>query len=46
MGVISKSGFGMLGMWNRDEPFKDLYILDEKDFVPFKLQFYLEHFRI
>lgn len=31
IGVVSHSGFGILGMWNRDEPFKDLYVYTQKD---------------
>lgn len=32
MGVISDSGFGKLGLWNRNEPIKDLYIFNNNEF--------------
>lgn len=31
IGVISQSGFGILAMWNRKEPLKDLYVLTRKN---------------
>ena len=31
--VISKSGFGMLGLWNRNDPIKDLFIFENYKFI-------------
>jgi hypothetical protein len=33
MGVASHSGFGMLGMWNRPDPSKDLYVYSTEDYI-------------
>ena len=35
MAVISKSGFGKLGLWNRRNPIQDLYLLSEKEILKF-----------
>ncbi|CAF0953066.1 unnamed protein product [Brachionus calyciflorus] len=31
IGVVSHSGFGILAMWNRPDPFKDLYVYTKKN---------------
>jgi hypothetical protein len=33
MAVASHSGFGMLGLWNRPDPGKDLYVYSNKQFI-------------
>ena len=35
MAVISKSGFGKLGLWNRRNPIQDLYLLSAKKILKF-----------
>jgi hypothetical protein len=35
MAVISKSGFGKLGLWNRKYPIQDLYLLSAKEILKF-----------
>ena len=35
MAVISESGFGKLGLWNRKNPIQDLYLLSEKKILKF-----------
>ena len=35
--VISSSGFGRLGVWNRpNDPLKDVFVFEDNDFVPFE----------
>lgn len=36
IGVVSHSGFGILSMWNRPEPFKDLYVYTKNDQLKFR----------
>ncbi|CAF0779901.1 unnamed protein product [Brachionus calyciflorus] len=31
IGVVSHSGYGILGLWNRPDPFKDLYVYTKRD---------------
>lgn len=31
IGLVGHSGFGIMAMWNRDEPFKDVYVYTQKD---------------
>jgi hypothetical protein len=33
MAVVSHSGFGLLGVWNRAQPEKDLYVYSTEDFI-------------
>ena len=35
MAVISESGFGKLGLWNRKNPIQDLYLLSAKKILKF-----------
>lgn len=36
IGVVSHSGFGILSMWNRPDPFKNLYVYTKKNQKKFK----------
>ena len=40
IGVVSHSGFGIMSMWNRKDPFKDFYIYTKKDQVMFKKNYW------
>lgn len=33
MGVVGHSGFGLLGLWNRPDPAKDLYVYSTEHFI-------------
>ena len=32
--VVSYSGFGKLGVWNRDQPIKDTFVFEKNEFKP------------
>lgn len=43
IGIVSHSGFGILSMWNRINPFKDLYVYTKKDQTQLKRNYWLRN---